>query len=167
MSKKYYHIIIALLVILNIFSWRMWWERPSKSKHGIKGKIEQRRKEPINFLAKKLDFSEEQKQQGSELFETYAKDTKALNKKIAETRRKLAQLVLYNQEQEHDNDSVMHQMTNYKMELELLTFKHFKSIRQICEGDQIDKMDSLLYKMMSRFDGMHGKRKRFHHHNRK
>jgi len=157
MNKKYYHIIIVLLVVLNVFSWRIWWERPHKFIHDRKEQFEDRKKGPTGFLAKKLGFDETQQKKGEVLFKSYSEEAKKLNNDIAFARRELATFMVQNDEEKAD--SVLEKMTNYKMDLEKLTFSHFKSIRDICNKNQTLAFDSMMFKMMSRFDGIPGKRK--------
>ncbi len=156
-SKKFCYIIIIVLVVLNVFSWRLWWEKPPFPRD--KGpKFEERKKGgPIGFLTEKLQLDTVQQAEITMLMNSYFEHVGEVNHKIADYRSDLADMVTENKEE--GIDTVIINLSKLKTDLEYATFQHFKSVREVCREDQQAAFDSIMYGMMRRFDGEHRRHK--------
>ncbi len=153
MNKKYYHIIIIVLLLLNIFSWRFWWDSPQNNFLMRKDQIERRRSGGgIRFLVDKLNFDENQKRELETLVRVYFAEIKEINTQIHISREKIAEELMNNSNR--SSDSLLLELTRYKMNLERTTLEHFTAIRDLCNADQKIAFDSLFVKMMHHFDRM-------------
>ncbi len=148
MSKKYYHIIIVLLIVLNIFSWRLWWEKPSVPPKRDKDRIEndKRRSDGANRLYEELDLSEDQKEQFETLRKEYFDKVFKINKELDDIRRHLSN------KDSKITDSLFEEMGSRKTLLEKETFMHFKNLREVCDEEQKAKFDTVHKRMMNRFN---------------
>ncbi len=150
-SKKFCYIIILLLLVLNIFSWRLWWDKPpfprgpefdGKKKGG-----------PVGFLTEKLDLDTVQQKEISVIMNEYFEHIGSINKKIGDSRMHMAEMV--SKGKEDDLDTVIYELATLKTDLEYATFNQFKSIRNVCNDNQKASFDTLMFGMMRRFDGEH------------
>ncbi len=152
-SKKFCYILILVLIVLNIFSWRFWWEKPPfpgdrgpEFGHKKKGSA-------VEFLTDKLGLDTLQQKEISVLMHDYFDHIGEINSKIGDSRDIMAQMVCKGNED--GLDSVIDNLSTLKTDLEYATFQHFKSIRNICRDDQKMAFDTLMFGMMRRFDGEH------------
>ncbi len=150
-SKKFCYIIILLLLVLNIFSWRLWWEKPPFPRGPeFDG---QKKGGPVGFLTDKLDLDTVQQKEISVIMNEYFEHIGSINKRIGDSRMIIAEMV--SKGNEDSLDTVIQDLATLKTDLEYATFKHFKSIRNVCRDDQKEAFDTLMYGMMRRFDGEH------------
>ncbi|WP_066627822.1 Spy/CpxP family protein refolding chaperone [Labilibacter marinus] len=170
MNKKFYIIIIVVLVILNIFSWRIWWDgpKPMLKQQQKEGEFENKRRGGgKNYFFNKLELSQQQKSQFEQNSKHYFKQIEVVKDSMNVIRSKM--MLSFKE----GNDSVLQQsilkeMANYKLQLEVLTMEHFNGLRNICNEEQIEVFDSLLVRMVEHSpmfkDGMRGRGK--HHQER-
>ncbi len=155
MNKKYYYIIIVCLIILNIFSWRLWWEKPPFPPVVEQEKFDKNnhRDNGVNKLYEELSLTESQKNEFESLRKEYFDKVSKINKELDELRRELSN------NNDKINDSLFEEMGIRKTLLEKETFMHFRSLRDVCNEDQKVKFDTVHKRMMNRFNRRFHKRK--------
>ncbi len=148
MSKKYYHIIIALLIVLNIFSWRLWWEKPPLPPRIDQNETESKkhRDRGMSRLYEELNLSDEQTKEFEKLRKEYFDTVFVINKDIDELRRDISP------ENLKSNDSIFKEMGAKKALLEKKTFIHFNELREVCNEEQKIKFDTVHKRMMNHFN---------------
>ncbi len=148
MNKKYYHIIIALLIVLNIISWRLWWEKPPFPPKIEQNKIEDKkhRDRGMKILFEELNLTDKQKDEFEKLRKEYFDTVFIINRDIDELRRNISP------EDKNRNDSIFKAMGNKKALLEKKTFIHFNKLRDVCDENQKMKFDTVHKRMMNHFN---------------
>lgn len=151
MKQKHYIIIILLLVVLNVFSWRMWWERP-KVENRIKQGVEHfrgdnnREEKGLRFLIGKLNLSEEQKQQFKDLRHSHFKQMKKKDAQLDSLKKDLMQSIAAGDELNLKKG--IDEMAEIKSSIESEMIYHFASMRKICTPEQQKDFDILFKKML-------------------
>ncbi len=159
MAKKYYHIIIVFLIVLNIFSWRLWWEKPemperfTQERQGKEGRNEK----GLGFFIEKLQLDEDQQSDFKRLRSEYFEQVTELNKEHDDLRIQLSHSFFSDQTQL--SDSLLIVMAQYKVKIEKATLQHFKSMREVCYDDQKQQFDTIVNHMMKKFNRWPQKRK--------
>ncbi|TLX78319.1 periplasmic heavy metal sensor [Labilibacter sediminis] len=153
MSKKYYLIMIAILVVLNIFSWRIWWSYPPMKPFASSEMLdhERGRKEGrgMKVLVEKLNLSDEQKKEFEQLRKDYFSKLQGIDSEMRPLRAEVLRYSLKENSNEK-KDSIFDLMVNYKMKFELETFKHFSDMRKLCTEEQKLVFDTLITNMFNR-----------------
>ena len=126
MSKKYYLIMIAILVVLNVFSWRIWWSYPPGEQPAMMEMMEHRRGRKdggrgMKVLVDKLNLDKSQKQQFELLRKDYFSEMEGINANLKVLRKELLGQVL-NEKSWADKDSIFKLMVTYKMKFEIVSF---------------------------------------------
>jgi Spy/CpxP family protein refolding chaperone len=132
---KLYKIAIALLLALNLATLAfMWLNRPPHP--GQKG--------PYQFLVKATDMDESQQAAYTQLRDAHRSKMDELRAKNSHIRRKLFNLLA----QKDQNDPEVLLLTDsiavVKRQEELLTFEHFRRVREICRPEQQAKFDAAI-----------------------
>jgi hypothetical protein len=156
MKPKYYHVIIALLLILNIVSWGFWWNgyynyHESEKKVNLFGKSREDR--GGHFIINKLGFNSQQQQEFKDLREEYFRNIGDIKKTIFSIRENIMNKVVENGEV-LDMDSLFKALGEQKSLLELATIKHFKQIRSMCNEEQTQYLDSFFMHIITKTDHM-------------
>ena len=152
MEKKHYIIIIAMLVVLNIFSWRIWWESPDNHGFGHSEQVERGRGRrgdagPMKFFADQLKLTPEQILEFDNLKETYFLDVGVVNDSMNVVRKRLMASVGGEIDEETRN-TLFSQMAKHKLKIEQLTIQHFNSMRNVCNEEQKPMFDTIMMRMM-------------------
>lgn len=152
MKQQHYIAIIILLVILNVFSWRFWWEKPNLDER-IKDRVERYRgksdkddKQGLRFLIDQLDLSDTQKQTFKDLRIEHFKQMKENDLLLHDIRAKLALSL-----KENDLDSqqaLLDEMAKVKTRMEYEMLNHLSSMRKLCTAEQQVQFDSIFYKLV-------------------
>jgi len=148
MNKKYYQIIIVLLIVLNVFSWRLWWEKPPLPPGMDQNELNDKkhREGGMKQLFDELELSEEQKKEFEKLRKEYFDTVFIINKEIDDLRRTITD------GNSNQNDSIFYEMGTKKALLEKKTFMHFNKLREVCDDEQKVKFDTVHKRMLSRIN---------------
>lgn len=107
----------------------------------------------VHFIADELDFSEAQKQKLSQLDQEHHKSIRGL----MDDGRKLRNRFFEGLKQEQVTDSMILQgaksIAANQQQIEMQTFRHFKRIRALCNQDQINKFDEIIFDALKRMGG--------------
>ena len=154
-------IIILILVILNVVSvGTIWFSREHRpiSRLGISSRSERGTQQPRDrhFLTKELNFTADQQVK----FDTLAASHKAnLNIKTDEIRVLREQLVsrMKNREFDSVSEDLIHQIGQKQAELELINFRNFRDVMNICDDNQKDRFLGIMQRAFKpRYDN-HGR----------
>jgi periplasmic protein CpxP/Spy len=119
-------------------------------------KSEHRSKQPrrpiSEFVQKELGFSKEQGEKFQQLRDQHKETVKPLMQEMQKLKDSL-----FGSLQKPTDDSTVKILADKigekQQELELITYRHFQQVRQICNNDQLPKFDSLVHKMITRGPG--------------
>jgi periplasmic protein CpxP/Spy len=164
-KNRVLYIVLAILVLLNLVSVGSMWmmrfcgrppmlekgmeqgmrEHPGmqgpNGMHGQFGDLNQ--KDGRMFLAQELNFTSEQ----SEKFVKLRDEQFTASKKVIDEMHKSMDDMM-EQLKSKDNDVKVEEYANQtaakQKELQMMAFKHFKSIREICDDKQKEKFDSII-----------------------
>ena len=140
LNNKFIAWLVAILIIANLATLIFFWLGHIRN---------QRDNSPKEFLAKKLNFSDNQKNTYFKLAEEHNEAAKIIRDQIKFDKENLFKLL----KSEIINDSVKTsaavQVSKSIQSLDILTFEHFKKVRAICTSAQKPKFDELIQKMVN------------------
>lgn len=140
LNNKFIAWLVAILIIANLATLIFFWLGHIRN---------QRDNSPKEFLAKKLNFSDNQKNTYFKLAEEHNEAAKIIRDQIKFDKENLFKLL----KSEIINDSVRTsaavQVSKSIQSLDILTFEHFKKVRAICTSAQKSQFDELIQKMVN------------------
>ncbi len=156
MKQKHYILVIVLLVILNVFSWRFWWVNPLENQNdteSVEPKKERfkgdRREKGFHFLMKRLDLTKDQRSEFKKVRSAHFLQMKQKEQELDSLREELKKYVL-------NGDSTNQRMILYqniaqeKYKMEVSMFEHFDSLRNLCSEQQKMTFDTILCNIVDR-----------------
>lgn len=143
-NKRFTVVSISILVILNlVLIGLIVGPRFGKKDHNRKG--EDRRSE---FVARKLGFSDTQKQSYDSLNTHHRKETKMLQQRIDGKRREMFKLTRNKDTSFEMADSLSSVIGILVSDMEFRTYEHISNVRALCTEDQLQRLDSLVQRMI-------------------
>ena len=141
-GKGFYITLIVLLVLLNIGTLSfLWFNRPDRMER-------RQHRDVAQFLTKELRLNPQQKKQYRMIREDHRMMLQQFQEKDRELHSRFFDLLL---SQPHDSTvakSLADSMSRIRQQMDLLTFRHFKNIRQILDSDQQKKFDNIFHKTL-------------------
>ncbi|MGZ3862329.1 MAG: Spy/CpxP family protein refolding chaperone [Bacteroidia bacterium] len=136
-STRFYKIAIAVLVVLNISTLTFMWmaHRQNPAPRGPAGAFE--------FLAKELKLDDTQLKQFDEMHKALHEEATQIREKNHAMHHRFFDL-LHVQNDSGLVKQLADSMAYYQVQMELLTFNHFKKIRGICRPEQQKKFDEVI-----------------------
>jgi periplasmic protein CpxP/Spy len=157
-KNKVLYIILALLVILNVVSLGSMWLMKCRDRHPMgpmgPGMQHQQGMQPHHpgmppmmdgkmFLSEELKFTPEQNEKFAKLRDEHFTSSRKLMEEMHKSMDDMMEQV-----KTKDGDAKAEEYavksSGIQKELQLLAYKHFKSIREICDDKQKEKFDSIL-----------------------
>lgn len=154
-NKRFTIISISVLVLLNLILIGLvvgpeLGKRDRDRKDGDKRRA---------FVEKELGFTEEQKQAYDSLNSSHRTETKALQQKVDETRRRIFRLTQESDVSIELVDSLTSEIGMLVSDMEFRTYEHISNIRALCTPEQLQRLDSLVQRMIKSRRGREGERK--------
>ncbi|WP_142534005.1 Spy/CpxP family protein refolding chaperone [Saccharicrinis carchari] len=154
MKKKHYIIIIVALVVLNVFSWRIWWESPSRPESTPLERVKNERRSKsdrsgIGFFEQRLNLSQEQKQAFGNLKQSYFSQLEQVKDSMSVVRKKLISSIGSEMDEE-TREILFDKMAKHKLKMERMTIEHFNDMRRLCSEEQKPVFDTIMVRMMER-----------------
>ena len=153
-KKKITFIIIALLVAnLGVLSFMMLKPNHRNPNNGERfGE-----NGPKQRMIKRLDLNEEQSKMFTDLVETHQKAVIVYDEKIRNDKQELFSLLSEEVTSPSTVDSLTNNIAAYQKEIEVLHFNHFKNVKSLCKGEQVEKFNKLSKDLCKMFDQKRGK----------
>lgn len=104
---------------------------------------------PKDFLIRELNFNEKQKQDYQILIDEHKSDMKVLMDKIRTAKEKLWDNLSGTDTGSNSADSISSEIGNYQKEIELVTFRHFQKVRELCDDNQKKKFDEVIKEVIN------------------
>lgn len=143
-NKRFTIISISVLVLLNLILIGLV-VGPELGKRDRDRRDGDRRSE---YFAKKLGFSAEQKQTYDSLNTSHKTETKELQQKIDEKRRAMFRLTRVDGVSIETVDSLTTEIGMLVSNMEFRTYEHISNIRALCTPEQLQRLDSLVQRMI-------------------
>jgi len=140
LNNKIVSWLIALLVVANITTLAFFWIGHFKN---------QRDNSPKEFLAKKLNFNEDQKTAYFELAKEHNEAAKIIREQVKIDKDNFFQLLKSDTIIDGARNNAAAQVSTSIQSLDILTFEHFKKVRTLCTSAQKPKFDELIQKMVN------------------
>ncbi len=138
--KKYYALIIIILLISNVISAFLYFSNSRNRMHKNEG--------PREYIIKKLDFNNEQIQQYDSLIKWHRSSIRNAEEELF-TLKSLLYSSLDNKNE--SLDSIINAINSIHNDIEKINVQHFKDIEKICIAEQKDKFKSLSLELSSLF----------------
>ncbi|MGZ3865113.1 MAG: Spy/CpxP family protein refolding chaperone [Bacteroidia bacterium] len=140
-STRFLKIVIAVLVVLNISTLTFIWtgHKNAMAPRGPAG--------AFDFLAKELKLDDAQLKQFDEMYKTLHQEATRVREKNHAMHHRFFDL-LHSQNDSALVKQLADSMAFYQVQMELLTYDHFKKIRAICKPDQQKKFDEVINKAL-------------------
>ena len=140
LNKKFVAWLIGLLIIANIATLAFFWIGHFKN---------QRDNSPKEFLAKKLNFNESQKNHYFDLAKAHNENAKLIRDQIKLNKDNFFQLLQSDTVNDSSRNNAALQVSLSIQSLDILTFEHFKKVRALCTKEQKPDFDELIQKMVN------------------
>ena len=132
--------IIAILIIANIATLLYFWVGHFRN---------QKMNSPREFLAKKLNFSDNQKSIYFNLAKEHNQSANKIRAQIKIDKDNFFKLLQSDQISDSVRNNEALKVSLSIQSLDILTFEHFKKVRAICSEEQKLKFDELIQKMVN------------------
>lgn len=132
--------LIAFLMVANIGTLSFYWANHFKMR---------RDNSPREFLAKELNFTENQKRAYFDLAEEHNQQAKKIRSLIKTNKEAFFQLLKTDKIIDSTRDNAALQVSLSIQSLDILTFEHFKKVRALCTEEQKKEFDELIQKMFN------------------
>lgn len=132
--------IIAILIIANIATLLYFWVGHFRN---------QKMNSPREFLAKKLNFSDNQKSIYFNLAKEHNQSANKIRAQIKIDKDNFFKLLQSDQISDSVRNNEALKVSISIQSLDILTFEHFKKVRAICSEEQKPKFDELIQKMVN------------------
>ena len=132
--------LIGILILANIATLTFFWIGHFKYK---------RDHSPKEFLAKNLQFSEAQKNAYFELAKNHNESAKKIRAQIKIDKENFFSLLKNEQIVDSVKNNAALKASLSIQSLDILTFDHFKKVRELCTEEQKPKFDDLIQKMVN------------------
>lgn len=139
---NFYKLIIALLLITNIFLLFLFLKRPNNAFHPDN---------PKKIIIERLHFDENQIIKYQELINEHRKNIRNNDQKIIELKKQLYLLLLSNTDS-LQYTKISKEIGNIQQEIEITHFKHFNDIKALCKPNQINDFNKLSYDFVEIFN---------------
>jgi len=134
-NLRFYKIAIALLLLLNIGTLAfMWAHRPPPP--GSRG--------PYMFIVKATGMDDAQQAAYRQLRDAHRAEMDEYRTQNSQIRRQLFDLLAQNDEKASQVQQLTDSIATVKRQEELLTFEHFRRVREICRPDQQARFDAAI-----------------------
>jgi protein CpxP len=141
-KNNFYKLIIALLLITNIFLLFLFIKRPKNSFNPDT---------PKKIIIERLHFDEKQIIKYQELINEHRKNIRNNDQKIIELKKQLYLLLLSNTDS-LQYTKISKEIGNIQQEIEITHFKHFNDIKALCKPNQINDFNKLCYDFVEIFN---------------
>jgi hypothetical protein len=132
--------LIVLLLLANIATLIFYWVGHLKL---------QRDHSPKEFLARKLNFSEQQRQLYFDLAKEHNEQAKIIRRAIKTDKELFFNLLKLDIVADSIRNKAALKVSIAIQSLDILTFEHFKKVRAICTEEQKIQFDELMHKMVN------------------
>ncbi len=140
LNNKFVAWLIAILIIANVATLVFFWVGHIKN---------QRDNSPKEFLAKKLNFNEIQKNAYFDLAKAHNENAKIIRDQIKINKDHFFQLLKSDTVIDSSRNNAALQVSLSIQSLDILTFEHFKKVRALCTKEQKPIFDELIQKMVN------------------
>lgn len=145
-NKRFTIIALSVLVILNLvligFIVNSTFDKRDRNRKGS----DDRRAE---YIAKKLGFSDSQKETYDSLNTLYRAETDALQRSVNDMRREVFSLSRSGNSSAIA-DSLTKEIGDLVSKMELRTYNHIINVRALCTPEQLETLDSLIQEMIKK-----------------
>jgi hypothetical protein len=107
---------------------------------------------PKKMIIERLKFDDNQINTYQKLIDTHRKDIKARDMQILAIKNELYLLLLHNDIDNTAVDSLSIKIAETQKEIELIHFNHFRAIKAICAGTQIENFNDLANDLVNIFN---------------
>lgn len=129
--------LVILLLFANTITILFFWLGRSK-------KDSPSFKQPSEFLIKKLALSDEQQDQYMKLVTDHRKKTRLIRDQIMLSKDALFEQLSADSISDSLQQSTANSLAKLNVQLDLLTFEHFKKVREMCNPEQQKKFDNVI-----------------------
>lgn len=143
-NNRFLKITIIVLLLINIATLCFMWSgrkhhdthMPPSPPHGPGGAFE--------FLVHELNFDEMQIKQFEALRNEHHKNAELIQEKSHDMHRRFFNLLKNLPADSGVSSQLADSMAMYQKQLEMLTFNHFKKVREICKPEQQKRFDEVI-----------------------
>jgi len=111
-----------------------------------------------DFIQKKLGFNEDQAARFQQLRDQHKEAVKPIMSEMKKLKDSLYNLLQNPNIDDSSVTAMANRIGEKQKELELMIFRHFQKVREICDSSQLPKFDTLVHRIINRSPGMRKKR---------
>ena len=148
---KFWKWAVILLVVLNVFLLTTMWLKQHGEMHNPP-----RGEKASDFLIEQLKFSNQQ----LAAFETLKHAHHTSIDSLREAGKEIHHLFFDNLKNQKQDTATINkfarEIANNQTQMELVTFNHFKEVRELCDEKQKQKFDEIIQEVLKRMAAPHG-----------
>lgn len=99
---------------------------------------------PKEFLIRELKLNDKQTQDFGKLVEEHQADMRKLRDRIRNEKARLWDNISKSGSETGNTDSIASEIANDQKQIELVTFRHFQKVRELCDDTQKKKFDEVI-----------------------
>jgi len=143
-NKRFTVVSISILVVLNLILISLIIGPKLGKKEYNRGDGDRR----SAYIAKKLGFTENQKEIYDSLNVSHRQETRALQQKVDQKRREMFRLTQSKNSPIEKADSLTSEIGFLVSDIEFRTYEHISNVRALCTPEQLVQLDSLVQRMI-------------------
>lgn len=156
-KNKILTVSVTLLLIINLgILGLLWIDRKSNDSPEKDSSFEKNQPRskgpggngPKEFLIRELKFDEKQKQNYTVLVEEHKSEMKRLKDKIRKEKEDLWESLSGNNDDPVEAERLASEIGTDQKEIEIITYRHFQKVKELCTEDQKKKFDEVINKVM-------------------
>ncbi len=144
------NILIFLLVLMNIITVSVLWIQTSSDEQGTQKSRATQSTGSVELMRTTLGFSDEQTEAFRSLLSEYHVQTRPLNERISEFKRKLSERVFTGSSDSADALQLTREIGGLQEQIELLRYRHFVKVAALCDQQQKEKLQPIIAQLFGR-----------------
>lgn len=144
-------VVILLMINLGILG-LLWFERSPKIPPERMNQMDSRHPPermppdggPKEFLIRELKLNDKQTQDFLKLVDEHQTDMKRLRDKIRNEKTQLWDNISKSSTEASNSETIASEIANDQKQIELVTFRHFQKVRELCDDTQKKKFDEVI-----------------------
>lgn len=141
-------LLVAILLLTNIITLSIyWWKDRDRNKPNVS-----REKKMGQFMVNEMKFSKEQEEVYWKMRDTLVNEQRVVMDSLRSAKRRFFDLLKQQETPGYDSlrDERGNEIIALQKKLDLLTFRHFEDVKQLCTPEQLVKFDTVIQEIVNR-----------------
>lgn len=144
-------VVILLVSNIGVLLYFLSWNKPGRDNQARGG-----RGSVVDYVQKKIGFTDEQTTRYRDLYEQHHDSLRLLGEENRKARRTLFHYLQAPETPDSVIESAAGKIGASQTAIELNNFRHFRRVRALCTQDQLPRFDSMVFRIVNRQQGPRG-----------